>query len=63
MVLITCNNFLNKKFNIFIKRYGEYENLFPILHSYIKLTDKVLVIGCGNSKLSENMYDVGLKVR
>ena len=23
--------------------------------------DKLLVIGCGNSKLSENMYDIGIK--
>jgi len=31
------------------------------LHKYIKLTDKLLVIGCGNSNLSENMYDIGIK--
>lgn len=42
-------------------RYGEYENLCDILHKYIKISDKVLMIGCGNSKLSENMYDVGIK--
>lgn len=40
--------------------YGEYENLCGILHKYVKLTDAVLVIGCGNSKLSERMYDVGI---
>lgn len=31
--------------------YGEYENLCDVIHKYIKLNDKVLVIGCGNSKL------------
>lgn len=46
---------------LFGLRYGEYENLCDVLHKYIKLTDKLLVIGCGNSRLSENMYDVGIK--
>ncbi|CAF0861776.1 unnamed protein product [Brachionus calyciflorus] len=41
--------------------YGQYENLCDILHKYIKLHEKILVVGCGNSKLSENMYDVGMK--
>ena len=29
--------------------------------SNIKLTDSVLMIGCGNSTLSERMFDVGIK--
>ncbi|RNA07448.1 methyltransferase 13, partial [Brachionus plicatilis] len=41
--------------------YGEYENLCGLLHKYIKLNEHVLVVGCGNSRLSENMYDVGIK--
>jgi 2-polyprenyl-3-methyl-5-hydroxy-6-metoxy-1,4-benzoquinol methylase len=32
-----------------------------VIHRYIKIEDKILMIGCGNSKLSESMYDVGLK--
>ena len=40
-------------------RYGEYNNLCGILHKYIKPADKVLMVGCGNSRLSEDMYDVG----
>lgn len=32
-----------------------------LLHKYIKLNENVLVVGCGNSRLSENMYDVGMK--
>ncbi|XP_070177056.1 eEF1A lysine and N-terminal methyltransferase-like isoform X2 [Littorina saxatilis] len=30
-----------------------------MLHKYVKPTDKVLMVGCGNSRLSEDMYDVG----
>jgi hypothetical protein len=41
--------------------YGEYENLCDVIHRYIKIEDKILMIGCGNSKLSESMYDVGLR--
>jgi ubiquinone/menaquinone biosynthesis C-methylase UbiE len=41
--------------------YGEYEHLCDVIHKYIKIDDKILVVGCGNSKLSENMYDIGLR--
>lgn len=40
-------------------RYGEYPELCGILHKYIKPVEKMLVVGCGNSQLSENLYDVG----
>ncbi|XP_077986921.1 eEF1A lysine and N-terminal methyltransferase-like [Glandiceps talaboti] len=39
--------------------YGEYPELSRLLHKYIKSTDRVLVIGCGNSRLSEDLYDIG----
>ena len=48
---------MNIVFNIF--RYGEYPELCGVLHKYIKPQDKVLVVGCGNSQLSADMYDVG----
>ncbi|PIK59179.1 putative methyltransferase-like protein 13-like [Apostichopus japonicus] len=43
------------------KRYGEYAELSGILHKYIKLKDKTLVIGCGSSRLSEDLYDLGYR--
>lgn len=39
--------------------YGTYLELCEVLHKYIKPKEKVLVIGCGNSELSEQLYDVG----
>ena len=41
--------------------YGEYLDLCHVLHKYIKQQNKILVIGCGNSKLSEDLYDVGFE--
>ncbi|XP_004756762.3 eEF1A lysine and N-terminal methyltransferase isoform X1 [Mustela putorius furo] len=39
--------------------YGSYLELCGVLHKYMKPREKVLVIGCGNSELSEQLYDVG----
>lgn len=39
--------------------YGTYLELCEVLHKYIKPKEKVLVIGCGSSELSEQLYDVG----
>ncbi|XP_045403321.1 eEF1A lysine and N-terminal methyltransferase [Lemur catta] len=41
--------------------YGTYLELCEVLHKYIKPREKVLVIGCGNSELSEQLYDVGYR--
>lgn len=41
--------------------YGEYHELCGILHKYIKTTDKVLQIGCGNSTLAADLHDVGYR--
>ncbi|XP_030380556.1 eEF1A lysine and N-terminal methyltransferase homolog [Scaptodrosophila lebanonensis] len=39
--------------------YGEYLELCDHIHKYVKPADKVLMLGCGNSKLSMDMYDAG----
>lgn len=39
--------------------YGEYTDLCHVIHRYVKPGNKILVVGCGNSKLSEQLYDVG----
>jgi len=36
--------------------FKEWEDLKEILTKYIKPTDKILMVGCGNSTLSERMY-------
>ncbi|XP_060773541.1 eEF1A lysine and N-terminal methyltransferase isoform X2 [Neoarius graeffei] len=41
--------------------YGDYNSLCGVLHKYIKPREKVLVVGCGNSELSEQLYDVGYR--
>ncbi|PSN48593.1 hypothetical protein C0J52_14657 [Blattella germanica] len=41
--------------------YGEYPELCGLLHKYIKPKDVILMIGCGNSTLSADMYDVGYR--
>ncbi|XP_077572794.1 eEF1A lysine and N-terminal methyltransferase [Stigmatopora nigra] len=41
--------------------YGDYNKLCGVLHKYIKMQDQVLVVGCGNSELSEQLHDVGYK--
>ncbi|XP_030852906.1 eEF1A lysine and N-terminal methyltransferase [Strongylocentrotus purpuratus] len=50
---------LKKHRNQAFEWYGEYPNLCGILHKYIRTSDKTLVVGCGNSRLSEDLYDVG----
>lgn len=40
--------------------YAEYPELKPSFSQYdLKKTDKILMVGCGNSKLSIQMYEAG----
>lgn len=41
----------------------DYETLKPIIEEFKlnKSTSKILVLGCGNAELSENMYEDGYK--
>ena len=42
--------------------YGEYTDLCHILHTgYLKSSSRVLIVGCGNSKLREDLYDAGFQ--
>lgn len=53
--------FFRKRGDKAFEWYGEYGELCGILHKYIKPGDKVLNVGCGNSTLSADLYDVGYK--
>ncbi|XP_046398309.1 eEF1A lysine and N-terminal methyltransferase homolog [Ischnura elegans] len=55
------DSFFKKRGSKAFEWYGEYAELSNILHKYIKLKDEILVIGCGNSTLSADLYDVGFK--
>ncbi|CAF3754875.1 unnamed protein product [Rotaria sordida] len=41
--------------------YSDFIDLANILCKYIKSRDEVLVIGCGNSTLSNDLYDTGIE--
>lgn len=41
-------------------RYSDFIDLANVLCKYIKPRDEVLVIGCGNSTLSSDLYDTGI---
>ncbi|XP_063234249.1 eEF1A lysine and N-terminal methyltransferase homolog isoform X2 [Bacillus rossius redtenbacheri] len=55
------NTFFKKRGSKAFEWYGEYPELCGLLHKYIKPKDAVLVIGCGNSVLSADLYDVGYR--
>ena len=54
------DTFFSKKTDSF-EWYGTYHDLCGLLHKYSKAASKVLVAGCGNSTLSEDLYDVGYR--
>ncbi|XP_060722694.1 eEF1A lysine and N-terminal methyltransferase [Tachysurus vachellii] len=53
--------FFHKRGEKAFEWYGDYNTLCGVLHKYIKPREKVLVVGCGNSELSERLYDVGYR--
>uniref|UniRef100_A0A0B6ZBE2 Methyltransferase domain-containing protein n=1 Tax=Arion vulgaris TaxID=1028688 RepID=A0A0B6ZBE2_9EUPU len=55
------DRFFKKRGKIPFEWYGEYPQLHGVIHKYITPSNTVLVVGCGNSALSENMYDNGLQ--
>lgn len=42
-------------------RYGEYEDLRKLVHRTLRRTERILVIGCGNSSFSAELYDDGFE--
>ncbi|XP_049834606.1 eEF1A lysine and N-terminal methyltransferase homolog [Schistocerca gregaria] len=55
------NSFFKKRGTRAFEWYGEYPELSGLLHKYIKPKDIILMIGCGNSSLSADLYDVGYR--
>ncbi|XP_015114910.1 eEF1A lysine and N-terminal methyltransferase homolog [Diachasma alloeum] len=53
------NTFFKKRGKKAFEWYGEYPELCGQLSKFIKPKDDVLVVGCGNSTLSMDLYDVG----
>ena len=41
--------------------YQRYSGLKDLVGQYMKADDHILMLGCGNSRLSEEMYDEGFK--
>ena len=54
------DRFFTKRSSAF-EWYGEYTDLCHVLHKYLKSSSRILMAGCGNSKLSEDLYDAGFK--
>lgn len=53
------DSFFKKRGNQAFEWYGEYPELCEHLHKYIKVKDDVLIVGCGNSTLGNDLYDIG----
>lgn len=45
----------------FLFRYSDFVDLASVLCKYIKARDEVLIVGCGNSTLSSDLYDTGIE--
>ncbi|KAI1707462.1 methyltransferase domain-containing protein [Ditylenchus destructor] len=41
--------------------YGSYDQLHHVMEKYIKISDSILELGCGNSELAEKLYDNGFR--
>ncbi|XP_076359527.1 eEF1A lysine and N-terminal methyltransferase isoform X1 [Tachypleus tridentatus] len=53
------DSFFKKRGKLAFEWYGEYPQLCGLLHKYVRTSDQLLVVGCGNSSLSADLYDVG----
>ncbi|KAL3283256.1 hypothetical protein HHI36_006404 [Cryptolaemus montrouzieri] len=55
------NSFFQTRGSKAFEWYGEYDELSNYFHKYIKEKDQILITGCGNSSIGENLYDVGYR--
>ncbi|XP_057661192.1 eEF1A lysine and N-terminal methyltransferase homolog [Diorhabda carinulata] len=55
------NEFFKKRGNEAFEWYGEYNELSLHLHKYIRKPDSVLIVGCGNSSLGKDLFDLGYR--
>ena len=55
------DSFFKKRGKKAFEWYGEYGELCGVLHQYTKAQDTILQIGCGNSTLASDLYDVGYR--
>ena len=55
------DDFFQKRGERAFEWYGEYPQLCGILHKYITPKDSILNVGCGNSRLSADIYDRGIE--
>jgi 2-polyprenyl-3-methyl-5-hydroxy-6-metoxy-1,4-benzoquinol methylase len=55
------NSFFAKRKQLPFEWYGEYEDLKDLFEKYLKPADKILHIGCGNSTLTETLFDIGFR--
>ncbi|GJQ66855.1 hypothetical protein Trydic_g7881 [Trypoxylus dichotomus] len=53
--------FFKKRGNKAFEWYGEYPELCEHLHKNIATKDDILIVGCGNSVLGNDLHDVGYK--
>lgn len=40
---------------------GDYKSFKSLIHKHVKKQDRILMVGCGNSKLSQQMYEDGFE--
>jgi len=55
------DSFFKKRGKKAFEWYGEYHELCGILHKYTRAVDNILQVGCGNSSLASDLYDVGYR--
>ena len=51
---------LYREISVSPSRTGNYKDLCPVLHKYCKVTDQLLVVGCGeDGSFFEELFDAG----